>query len=736
MEVKCRSFSQWLRPDDIRHCDIRHSVSGRPGIDRPDVSSKRISLPLSRLNEEQYRAATAPFGYNLIIASAGTGKTSTIVGRIAHLLQNGVKPEEILLLTFTNKAAAEMVERVAAFFGREIAGKIDAGTFHAVSYRWLKRRSGKVVLKQQRELKTLFRSVYEKRSFHHLEGENEPYGANYLYDLYSYYQNTEMTQSFEAWISQRQNEHDRFAMIYADIVDEFESLKTQYGFLNFNDLLLQMRELCGTMELGYKEVLVDEYQDTNALQGTLIDAMNPPSLFCVGDYDQSIYAFNGADISIIGNFTTKYPGATVHTLSKNYRSTVPILSLANRVIARNERIYPKKLEVTRDHAAPPPKLLVYEELFEQYHGIAEMISRSATEREEIAVIFRNNASADGIEATLRELDIPCRRRGGVSFFDAREVKAILDIYTLLVNENDMMAFIHLFEFAKGVGSAIAKELFIALQFLGGGSLLRGLYSPDLNISNPFERRKLNHQLGLFDDFLELGSAGRFGALGLERKLLKNPVLKHPKLTKDGALLLNRFYVLMKQIKGLAQPRSVVKKIAESEMFLHIADHLATRRGQLENGSIDEKLKSEAMERIVRKTFVLQELAKPYREHERFLNAMILGSQDLTQGEGVHLLSIHASKGLEYKEVYVVDLMDGRFPNRKLMGRGGSLEEERRLFYVAVTRAKDVLYLSFARYDRIKKVQFVPSIFLYEAGMMKEDENYAKLVKKGEKKEEE
>ncbi|MCJ7764576.1 MAG: UvrD-helicase domain-containing protein, partial [Thiovulaceae bacterium] len=149
-------------------------------------------MPLSRLNEDQYKAATAPSGQNLIIASAGTGKTSTIVGRIAHLLENGVKPEEILLLTFTNKAAAEMIERLAQYFGKQVAGKIDAGTFHAISYRWLKRFNGKVVLKQQRELKTLFRSVFEKRSFSHLNSESAPYGANYLYDRYSFYQNTEM----------------------------------------------------------------------------------------------------------------------------------------------------------------------------------------------------------------------------------------------------------------------------------------------------------------------------------------------------------------------------------------------------------------------------------------------------------------------------------------------------------------------------------------------------------------
>ncbi|MBN2894741.1 MAG: ATP-dependent helicase [Campylobacterales bacterium] len=690
-------------------------------------------MPLSRLNTEQLRAAMAPFGHNLIIASAGTGKTSTIVGRIAYLLQHGIKAEEILLLTFTNKAAQEMIERLALFFGKEVAASIDAGTFHAVSYRWLKRHNGKVVLKQQRELKTLFRSVYEKRSFDHLIDSVPPYGANYLYDLYSFFQNTELSGDFEAWVTCKQEEHKPYALIYADIVEEFEQLKTTYGFLNFNDLLLQMRTLCLHVSLGYKEVLVDEYQDTNALQGTLIDAMRPDSLFCVGDYDQSIYAFNGADISIIGSFAKKFDDAQIYTLVKNYRSTVPILSLANRVIAYNERIYPKSLEVTRTHEAAPPKLLVYEELFDQYHGIAELIGTSQTKHDEIAVIFRNNASADGIEAALREKGIACRRRGGTSFFDAREVKALLDCYTLLINEHDMMAFIHLFEYAKGMGSAVAKELFVALQRLGGGSMLRGLYKPDLSISNPFEKRKLNQQLGLFDDFAELGSAGRFALLGFDANFMKNPVLKHPKLSKDGAQYLYDCYLLFQTLTAIAKPQNVVERIAQSRFYQHIVEQLCTKRAQLENGSIDEALKTAAHERIMRKTKVLSELAKPYKEHERFLNAMILGSQDLTQGEGVHLLSIHASKGLEYEEVYVIDLMDGRFPNRKLMSRGGSLDEERRLFYVAVTRAKEILYLSYAKYDKIKKSDFLASQFLYEAGLLSKDEVYAMLVAKGEEK---
>jgi len=691
-------------------------------------------LPLSRLNQEQYLAATSTSEQNLIIASAGTGKTSTIVGRIAYLLGKGVKPSEILLLTFTNKAAAEMVQRVADFFGKDVASNIDAGTFHAVSYRWLKKHDKKIVLKQQRELKTLFRSVYEKRSFGHIGAEISPYGGNYLYDVYSFYQNTELVNNFEEWIKGKYPEHELFAMIYADIVDEFEALKKEYGFVNFNDLLLHFRVMCKTKELGYKEVLVDEYQDTNALQGTLIEAMNPPSLFCVGDYDQSIYAFNGADISIIGTFSQKFPNAKVHTLTKNYRSTVPILSLATKVIEHNERIYPKRLEVTRGHDSEPPKLLAYDELFDQYHDIAYKISSTQTPRDEIAVIFRNNSSADGIEVGLRELGITCKRKGGTSFFDSREVKAVLDFYTLLVNESDMMSFIHLFEFARGIGSAMAKELYIGLKTLGHGSIFYGLYAPDESINNPFEKRKLNHQLGLFDDFLELGSVGKFAKLGFEDKFMRNPILKHPKLTKDSAAFLHDFYLLFRDLKGVKQPRVIVGKIAASAVYKYISEVLSTKRAMLKDGTIDEKQKADSLSKIARKMVLLEELSMPYSEHDRFLNAMVLGSSDLTQGDGVNLLSVHASKGLEYKEVYIVDLMDGRFPNRKLMQRGGSLDEERRLFYVAVTRAKDILYLSYAKYDKIKKINFLPSQFLYEAGLVPKDEAYRAMVLKDEAKE--
>ena len=682
-------------------------------------------MPLSRLNEEQLEAAKAPFGHNLVIASAGTGKTSTIVGRIGYLLSQGVAPRDILLLTFTNKAAAEMVDRVAGYFSREVASKIEAGTFHAVSYRHLKREKREINLKQPFELKTLFRSIYEKRQFHHLGAQTQPFAANFLYDLYSLYQNA-TKEPFDIWLEGRHQGHELFIDIYLDIIDEFKRSKEEFGFVDFNDLLILMQESVKRNPLPFKEILIDEYQDTNELQGSLIDAMDAPSLFCVGDYDQSIYAFNGANIHIIGSFATKFDDARVFTLTKNYRSTAPILELANRVIEHNERIYPKKLEVVRiDENAPMPRLLIFDNLMQQYETISQTIRRSTTPHNEIAVIFRNNASADGIEAMLKEEGIACRRKGGRSFFDAKEVKAALDIATLVANPKDMMAFIHVFEYAKGIGSATAKELFEGLVTLGEGSMIRGIFNPK-PMTNPFKARNTNYQLGLFDHPMQIGSVSRFSHLGLDENFMAHPILKHPALNSDGARFLYDFYRLMRSLKSVKQPQSIVRHILASDVYGFIINLLAERRATLKNGEIDTAKKEDALERIKRKGTLLVRLAQAYNSNEKFINAMVLGGRELNEGEGVNLLTVHASKGLEFDEVYVIDLMDGRFPNRKLAGQGGSIDEERRLFYVALTRARNLLFLSFAKYDSFKDITFFPSQFLYEAGLLKKDRIYEKL----------
>jgi len=692
-------------------------------------------LPLSGLNDEQRSAATAPLGHNLIIASAGTGKTSTIVGRIAHLLHSGVEPSSILLLTFTNKAAGEMIARLEHFFPKKVVSKIESGTFHAVSYRWLKEIYPNLALKQPSELKTLFRSIYEKRNFERMNLAMQPFSATFLYEQYSLYQNASL-DAFDTWFLEKYEEHEPVMDIYVDIAEEFEREKLDYGFASFNDLLLRMKSHLEEKTIPFTEILVDEYQDTNTLQSALIDALKPKSLFCVGDYDQSIYAFNGANIENIATYSTRYDNATVYTLKTNYRSTAPILSLANRVIERNERIYPKKLEVGRHGKTHPPKLLMYNDLFEQYQSIAQSIKHTHVPNDQIAVIFRNNSSADGVEASLREYGIACKRKGGTSFFDSKEIKFLLDLMSLLVNPKDMMAFIHVFEYARGVGSALSKELFQCFLHFGEGRLMQGVLYPkvhDLPKLNPNK----NVQLGLFDDDQEIGSAARFNALGLDARLMGHPLLKHPKLSTDAVNYFREFHTLMHAVHNLENPADILQNAVHSSLYKGIVELLATQRGRLKSGEIDEDKKKIAKERIEKKAALLLKISGQYKELRRFVNAMVLGGNELSEGEGVNLLTVHASKGLEFPEVYVIDLVDGRFPNRKMMS---SIEEERRLFYVAVTRAKDKLYLSLAKFDKVKKIDYKPSQFLHEAGLIKgefiEPEVKEKKPRKKKKKEEE
>lgn len=672
-------------------------------------------MPLSKLNKEQYCAATATMGHNLIIASAGTGKTSTIVARIAHLLNSGIKADKILLLTFTNKAASEMIERLSRYFDDRVISQITAGTFHSVSNSLLKSLNKGVILKQPSELKTLLKSITDRRQFHRIS-DTKGYSGAYLYDIYSLFCNSCVNgEDFIGWFSLNYPDQAEFAEIYDDILQEFEETKTQFNYADFNDLLIKMRnELKKGARIYFDEILVDEYQDTNSLQGSLIDAFNTKSLFCVGDFDQSIYAFNGANIEIIGSFKERYIGANIYSLNINYRSSAKILALANKVIANNPRLYPKSLEVSREGEFKSPVLLTYDELFSQYSSVAQLIANSKYNKNDIAIIFRNNSSADGLEVALKEQGISCKRKGGVSFFESREIKALIDLVAILVNPRDIMAFIHILEYARGVGNAHAKELFDILSSAGHGNIIKGLIDPDRN-SVKLPTKKKNYQLGLFDDFSEFMPSNRFSELGFDDEFMNSPALNYSNLNQNGAIFLYELRNLLLSLDKQSNSNKIISSIMQSKIYNVIVDTLATKRATLKNGNIDNELKSSAIDRIMAKARVLLEISNRHSSIDNFYNFLTLGKSEMSEGQGVNLLTVHASKGLEFNLVFVVDLAEGRFPNSRLMS---DIEEERRLFYVAVTRAKDELILSYAKYDKIRKVEYQPSCFLAEAGMVK------------------
>ncbi|ELJ8894926.1 ATP-dependent helicase [Campylobacter upsaliensis] len=675
-------------------------------------------MPLSKLNEEQLKAAKANFGHNLIIASAGTGKTSTIVARIAFLLQQGISPERIMLLTFTNKASKEMITRLSRYFDSKITGKILAGTFHSTAYTILKNANKDIALKQAGELKTLLKSVYEKRRFSHLS-DIKPYASSYLYDLYSLFQNKAHNEEFYTWFCQNYNEQSVYAEIYEDILKEYDAEKKRFNYVDFNDLLLNLKELLKTQKHEFDEILVDEYQDTNSLQSSLIEAFESKSLFCVGDYDQSIYAFNGADINIIGGFKERFLDAQIFSLNKNYRSSKSILALANKVILNNERLYPKELIVTRQDEFKAPSLLIFDELFSQYQNIAKMIYTSGVSLEEIAVIFRNNSSADGMEVALRERGIASVRKGSGSFFESLEVKAFCAMLALIVNPKDIMAFIHLIQYTKGVGGVLAKDIFDALLKLGDGNLIKGFLGPDKSVSLK-NYQKRNYELGLFADLDDLANEKRFD---FTSEFYAHPILKLSKINENCAKNLEKLYFFLKEVERKRHSLEVLNCIFNNEFFKEICEELATKRATNRAGQVDLLRKNENLQKIEAKFGILKEFAKNYGDIYKYYNFLTLGSSEMSSGKGVNLLSVHASKGLEFELVFVVDLAQNRFPNQKLMAMGGSLEEERRLFYVAVTRAKNILYLSYAKYDKDKKTHYKPSCFLVEAGLCKEEINF-------------
>ncbi|WRD63856.1 ATP-dependent helicase [Helicobacter pylori] len=673
-------------------------------------------LETLQLNPEQLKAAKALKGYNLVIASAGTGKTSTIVGRILYLLDNGIKPEEILLLTFTNKASNEMIARVAKY--SKLSSKIEAGTFHAVAYRYLKEHYPNLSLKQPKELKKLLESIVDTKNAL-TDDDKKPYTSQHLYALYSLYTNALKQEDFSAWLSHKKPEHTPYAAFYENILDEFENTKKKHNYIDYNDLLLLFKQAMLERPSPYKEVLCDEFQDTNPLQESILDAINPPSLFCVGDYDQSIYAFNGADISIISNFTQKYKNAQVFTLTKNYRSSKEILDLANQVIQHNERIYSKNLEVVKSGHFNKPALLNYNDNIAQCQDIAKRIVMRKNFKE-VAVIFRNNASADQLEAALRSHNVPSKRKGSASFFESKEVALALDICALIFNPKDIMAAIHVLSHISDIGSNTAKDIHEALMLLGNGDLKLALIQPDKE-AKIYTKKKEITSMGLFEEIFALENSSRFNSV-IDKAFHSHPVLMHPKISLNGAKMLSDFFILYTKAPTHS-PSALIKHILESAFFQTFKTRLLKERSKNKDGSYNEFKKLQAQKRFNEKMDLLSSLAKNYQNLGRFLNGTLIGSSEATQGCGVNLLSVHASKGLEFKDVYIIDLMEGRFPNHKLMNTGGGIEEERRLFYVAITRAKENLWLSYAKNElreNAKPKEHKPSVFLYEAGLLKPD----------------
>ena len=608
-----------------------------------------------------------------------------------------------MLLTFTSKAAQEMCARLELSLSKDTVSKIKAGTFHATALDFLRTCGRRVNIKSSSDLKALLKSIYEKYSL-----PNEAYRADYLYELFSLYANTTLNDSFSAFLKNKEQED--FLDSYEHILSEFKEAKRRHNYFDFNDILLEARELLKDKDWPLQEVLVDEYQDTNNLQASLLDALNAKSLFCVGDYDQSIYAFNGANIEIIASFSHRYPNAKIFALNKNYRSRPVILELANKVIEKNPRLFPKALVAHKESNDCRPKLLEYLSAKAQYEDIAKRIRESKFLAEEIAVIYRNNKSGDEIEAALKFLGIKTTRKGGTSFFQLRAVKTLLDLVFLPLHQNDVLAFLSLLQSAKLIPNALLKQICEALYSLGDRNIIKGLLSPNMNKKiDILEEQKSKRGLFACEEEEKLFKSRQdFGKIS--HKFLAHPLSKISAINNSQAKFLDDLRYYLEYALREKSPFHLVNLAARTKMFEHIINNFAKERS-FRAGIFNKELEAAAKERMLGHVKKVQELAQKYKSLDEFYKMISLVNESEGDKGGVNLLTVHSSKGLEFAQVYVIDLAQGRFPNEKLSANAGGIEEERRLFYVAVTRASEELFLSWAK----EKPDDKRSIFLQEAG---------------------
>ncbi len=651
-----------------------------------------MSSLLSKLTPEQRSIIETADGHSLIIASAGTGKTTTIVGRIAYLLEvKKVKPENILLLTFTNKAAEEMIGRLKKHYSKDAidTSKIWSGTFHSISHRLLRQLTPAVLspyrknftIKTPSSLKTAFKTLT-----HEAKWPKDAISSSELLDLYWFSVNMGYTTANWHEFGQKKASLQSLDWVGAkQLLQSYERLKINYNAMDFNDLLAvivtklaEHPEAKSAVSKQFHYILVDEYQDTNALQERLIETLSSEhnQIFSVGDYDQTIFSFQGSDLSIIGGFTEKYSGAKVFNLKTNFRSTPEILSLANTVIEKNKRLYEKAIIPYRNsnHLAKPlPRYFVFPDATNQNQSVVKnIIATSITcapsdpsyiSLQETAIIYRSNRSGNMIELVCKEMNIPYVRKGGTSFFDRYEIEEALNIATIIANPHDALAWSRLLHHIPGMGSKSVAEFLTQLQ-------------------------SVNAEQSLLVNFL------RWGHLRDDSPLLT--------CTPKGCTAdLQDLHVSLKKLEATPSPTDFFQTLAEDTFFTQ------TMLWEYLKKTYKKGHGQEAHEQMAQrkdKVLLLVNLAEKYSSLSEMLNMLSLQSkEDSTPTQALSLLTIHSAKGLEWKKVFIIDLYHGSFPNLYLVEANHgiidpkeALEEERRLFYVAITRAKDHLYLCYPK----------------------------------------
>lgn len=653
-----------------------------------------LSNYLDSLNEAQKEAVLHMNGPMIIIAGAGSGKTRVLTYRIAHLMSQGVDAFNILSLTFTNKAAREMKNRIATVVGDSEAKNLWMGTFHSVFARILRSEADKLgfpsnftIYDTQDSVRLLSAIIKEMGLEKDRYKPKQVLGRisqfkNSLITVKAYYQNSDLQEA------DKMASRPKMGEIYRQYVDRcFKS-----GAMDFDDLLLRTNELLtrfpevlAKYQDRFRYILVDEYQDTNHSQYLIVRALADrfQNICVVGDDSQSIYAFRGANIQNILNFQRDYDDVKIFKLEQNYRSTSNIVRAANSIIDKNKTKLDKEIW-TQNDAGSMVKVMRTISDAEEGRFVAASIWENKMNHQltndKFAVLYRTNAQSRSLEDALRKKGIEYRMYGGLSFYQRKEIKDTLSYLRLLINPNDEEAFKRVINYpARGIGATTLDKLTVAANHYGKSlfEIVQNLHKIDLKI-NSGTRIKLQNFATMIQTFqIATQTKDAFEVAEL--------VVKQTRIIKD--------------LESDGTPEGVSRIENVQELMNGIKDFITGQKEKEEDASL---------------AFFLEDVAL----------ATDFDKDNKDDKPRVSLMTIHQSKGLEFPYVYIVGLEETLFPSAMSMNTRSELEEERRLFYVALTRAEKVAYLSYAetRYRWGKLIDCEPSRFLEEI-----DEQYLEYL---------
>jgi DNA helicase-2/ATP-dependent DNA helicase PcrA len=655
-----------------------------------------LSNYLNELNEAQKQAVLHKNGPMIIIAGAGSGKTRVLTYRIAHLMNQGVDAFNILSLTFTNKAAKEMKKRIATVVGSSEAKNLWMGTFHSVFARILRSEghhlgfpSNFTIYDTQDSVRLLSSIIKEMQLDKEKYKPKRVLGRisqfkNSLITVKSYYNNPDLIEA------DKMASRPKMGDIYKHYVDRcFKA-----GAMDFDDLLLRTNELLtrfpevlAKYQDRFRYILVDEYQDTNHSQYLIVRALADrfQNICVVGDDSQSIYAFRGANIQNILNFQKDYDAVKIFKLEQNYRSSSNIVKAANSIIDKNKTKLKKEIWTANDDGSKIKVMRTFSD-GEEGRFVADSIFENAMNKQltndKFAVLYRTNAQSRAIEDALRKKDIKYRMFGGLSFYQRKEIKDILGYLRLLINPSDEEALKRVINYpARGIGATTVDKLVVAANHYGKSifEIVQNLDKVDIKI-NSGTKLKLNNFATMMQRF-------QIDAEKQDAFEVANLVIKQTRIIKD--------------LEGDGTPEAVSRVENVQELMNGIKDFIINQKEKEEDASL---------------AFFLEDVAL----------ATDFDKDNKDDEPRVSLMTIHLSKGLEFPYVYIVGLEETLFPSAMSMNTRSELEEERRLFYVSLTRAEKEAYLSYAesRYRWGKLIDCEPSRFLEEI-----DEQYLEYLRR-------